>query len=352
MAVKGNHALDFLAQKRRDTAAVYALYGDEPFLKQLALEAVRSDVLGDEDDSDADWSLHRVEGKDAELRDVLDELSTPALFGGGARLVVVEDADTFVSDNRPALESYVAAPSRSGVLVLVVDTWPSNTRLAKAVATSGVAVQCSAPPVGRVGRWVTTRAKDVHAITIKAQAIEALLDIVGADLGRIDQELGKLSSVVGDEAEVTVGHVQDLVGGWRAKTAWDMLDIALAGRAEDALLQVERLVTAGEHPIGILGQIAATLRRFAEATRRIEQAETAGRRINLRAALEQSGVRSFVVAKSEQQLRRLGRARGKLIYTWLLEADLALKGESTLPPRVVLERLVLRLAAPAPARVA
>jgi DNA polymerase-3 subunit delta len=350
VAAKGNHALDFLALKKREVAAVYALYGDEPFLKQLALDAVRRDVLGDEDDTE--WSLHRVTGKDAEVRDVLDEVSTPALFGGGTRLVVVDDADKFVSDNRPVLEAYAGAPSRSGVLVLVVDSWPSNTRLAKAVAAGGLAVQCSAPPVGRMARWVTARAKDVHAISIDGQAIEALLEIVGADLGRIDQELGKLAAVVGSEAAVTIDHVQDLVGGWRAKTAWDMLDMALAGDAESALTEVERLVTAGEHPIGILAQIAATLRRLAEATRRIEQAEATGRRINLRGALEQSGVRSFVVGKAEKQLRRLGRVRGKQIYGWLLEADLALKGASTLPPRAVLEGLILRLAAPTPARVA
>ncbi|MCA9102780.1 MAG: hypothetical protein KDA63_16590, partial [Planctomycetales bacterium] len=192
MAAKGNQAFDFLGKKRRDVAPVYALHGDESFLKRLVFEAVRGDVLGggdaDGDDTDdGEWSLHRVVGKDAELRDVLDELSTPALFGGGTRLVVVDDADKFVSDNRAGLEAYVAAPSRAGVLVLIVDSWPSNTRLAKAVASAGVAVDCSAPAVGRVGRWVTARATDVHAIAIDAQAVDVLLEIVGADLGRIDQ---------------------------------------------------------------------------------------------------------------------------------------------------------------------
>jgi hypothetical protein len=136
-ALRANHALDFIGKKRREAAAAYALYGDEPFLKQLVLEAIRGDVLDKEDEADADWSLRRVAGKNAELRDVLDELSTPALFGGGTRLVVVDEGDKFVSEHRQALEEYVAAPSRSGVLVLTVDSWPSNTRLAESCSSLG-----------------------------------------------------------------------------------------------------------------------------------------------------------------------------------------------------------------------
>ncbi len=51
-----------------------------------------------------------------------------------------------------------------------------------------------------------------------------------------------------------------------------------------------------------------------------------------------------MVRKNEQQLRRIGRQRGGQLYEWLLDADLALKGSSSLPPRLVLERMIVRLA--------
>ena len=46
----------------------------------------------------------------------------------------------------------------------------------------------------------------------------------------------------------------------------------------------------------------------------------------------------------EQQLRHLGRRRLDRLYDWLLEADLGLKGSSQLPPRTLLERMVVQLA--------
>ena len=77
------------------------------------------------------------------------------------------------------------------------------------------------------------------------------------------------------------------------------------------------------------------------------QSEAGGRRIGVGQALEQAGVRPFVVRKAEGQLKRLTRQRGRQLYRWLLEADLDLKGDSQMPPRLILERLILRLAAPA-----
>ena len=172
-----------------------------------------------------------------------------------------------------------------------------------------------------------------------------MVEIVGPELGLLDQELAKLAVLAGDDKRVTAEMVSHSVGGWRAKTTWDMLDAALEGKATDAMLQLDRLLAAGEQPVGLLAQISASLRRLAAATRLVIQAESAGRKPNLRQSLEQVGVRGFVVQKAEKQLRQLGRQRGAKLYDWLLQADLDLKGDSYMPPRLILERLIARLAA-------
>jgi DNA polymerase-3 subunit delta len=338
------HALDFLAEKSRaPIPPVCALFGDEPFLKGLVLTELRRVVLGEQE---AEFALTRFDGRMAEWRTVSDELLTVGLFGGGERLVVVDDADDFVSENRSHLEDYVAGPSRTGRLVLVVDSWPGNTRLAKHTAANGLAVECKSPPGAKLSKWLRTLARERHGALLEPDAAELLIEIIGPLLGLIDQELAKLAAAAGD-APIGTQLVQQLVGGWRAKTAWDMLDAAVEGRTSEALVELDRLLISGENQIAILGQIAATLRRFAAATRFIEQSEASGGRANLRQALEAVGVKSFFMQKTEAQLRRLGRQRAGEIYRWLLEADLALKGTSSAPARArtVLEQLVVRLGA-------
>lgn len=337
------HAIDFLAESKHSAIPpVCALFGDEPFLKRLVRTALRQAVLtGD----DAELSLVELDGQQAAWSDVADGLSTVALFGGGQRLVVVDDADDFVTKFRDRLEDYVARPRHHGVLVLVVDTWPSNTRLYKAVAAAGLSVDCAAPKATPLVKWLVARSRQVHGARLDRDAAEMLVEIVGPELGLLDQELAKLAVSVGPSDEIDAQHVRQLVGGWRAKTTWDMLDTALQGDAPAALEQLDRLLLAGDEPIGLLGQIGPSLRRFAAATRLVEQAEHAGRRPALRQALEKAGIKPFVLAKAEAQLKQLGRQRGGQFYRWLLEADIALKGTHSqrARARTVLEQLIVRM---------
>lgn len=343
MAAKPLSALEYLAQPdKHPPRPVCAVFGDELFLRRQVVLGLRAAALGGDD---ADFSLTVFEGRNTVFRDVHEVLSTVAMFGGGCRLAVVENADDFVSRNRQPLEDYVAKPSRSGVLVLDVDSLPSNTRLHKSIAAEGLLIDCGSPTPAKLGKWIAEWAQERHGVQLPHAAAELLIERIGPEVGLLDQELAKLALMTGDDRKISAELVGRAVGGWRTKTTWDMLDAALDGNVREAMLQLDRLFASGEQPIGLLGQISASLRRLAAATRWVIQTEAARRRVNLADALTQAGVRSFVLQKSQRQLKRLGRQRGAQLYRWLLEADLDLKGDSPMPPRLVLERLIVRLAA-------
>ena len=339
------HAVDYFTQaEKHPPRPVCVLSGDDEFLKRQALLRLRRAVLGD-GEGEADFSFTAFEGGRAELRDVLDELSTMAMFGGDKRLVVVREADEFVTRYRGELEDYVAKPRTGGILVLVVKSWPATTRLAKAVAKTGLHVDCNCPPSARLPRWLSAWAKREHNVQLSQACGEMLVEMVGTELGLLDQELAKLALAAGPGGKISADDLTQMVGSWRAKTTWAMLDAVLAGDVRGSLVELDRLLLAGESPVALLGQMASSLRRFAAATRLILQAEAAGQRVSLREALGQAGVKPFVLARAETQLRRLGRRRGGKLYRWLLDADLDLKGASAVPPRLIIERLFLRLAA-------
>jgi len=347
---KPTHALDFL-QKAAAVAVppVCVVFGDEPFLKSEVLGVWRASVLSGQD---AEFSLTTVSGSAADLPELIDALSTVALFGSDRRLVIVEDAEKFVSDNRPQLEDYVQRPATRGVLVLDVKTWPGNTRLAKAVAETGLAVECKVPLIrgsrldlGRMTKWVQSRSKNHYGVKIDPAAVEALLEMVEPTFGLLDQELAKLAPMAAAEKSISLELVQSSVGNWRTRQAWDMIDAALDGNAPEAIRQLGLLLLSGEQPVALLGQMGATLRRLAAAMATLRDAERAGRKISLHQALQQAGVHRFWIEKSERQLRQLGRPRAQELYHWLLDADLAIKGVSSSPARaqLVLEQLIVRM---------
>ena len=349
------HAFDYLrASQKHALSAVCVLFGDEPFLKRLARREIRRAVLEDED---APYGL--LEGDAIEWRDAMDELATRSLFGAGPRLVVIQDADRFVTRHRARLEHYLDRPKTSGVLVLEVVVWQGNTRLYQLVHRRGLQIECRAPQKaigkrkvldeGALKRWLIAWSATRHDAKLASSAAGMLLELVGPEFGLLDQELAKLALFAGPGGKITLEMVRDVVGGWQAKTIWDLLDAALSGEAAEALAQLDRLLQAGTAAAGLFGQISWSLRRFAAATRIFERAERQGRRIPLRRALEQAGFRDWprgAIEKAERQLRQLGRERAGQFYRWLFEADLAMKSTHSTPDRArfVLEQLLVRMA--------
>jgi DNA polymerase III subunit delta len=196
-------ALGYIAHPDKHPAKpVCALFGDEPFLKRQVLAELRKQVLGGED---GEFSYRSFIGEEIEdTRAVFDELGTMALFGGGQRLVVVNDADPFVTKNRATLEGYVANPKPTGVLVLEVKTWPSNTKLYKAVAEKGLSIDCGTPAAGEIMKWMRTWAEKEHRAKFDTGAAERLVEIIGPQMGRLDQEIAKLALLAGPQPAATI----------------------------------------------------------------------------------------------------------------------------------------------------
>lgn len=348
---KALDALDYVAHPgKHPPAAVCVLFGDEAFAKRLVLAELKQAVLEGED---AEFSTRVFDGRELELRDLWDALATRNLFGSGRHLVIVDEADPFVSENRAELEDYVKQPRSGSVLVLDVKLWAANTKLYKLVAESGLQIECRFPPPAKLQKWLIARAQKEHGAKLEPDAAERLAETLESELGLYDQELAKLAAIAGQGGTIDVKLVDDAVGGWRAKSAWDMLDAALDGNTVAALTQLDHLLLSGEVPIALLAQIGANLRRLAAAVRILSEMEASRKTTNLRYALEHAGVKPFLLGKCEGQLRRLGRPRAGQLYRWLLEADLALKGSSSSPARsrLVLEELIVNIsAAPAAAR--
>src|SRR6478609_5413517 len=103
-------ALEFFSHPdKHPPASVCAVFGDDAFLKGEVLSALRKSLLGGDD---GEFGLSVFTGREVQLRDVRDTLSSVSLFGDGQRVVIIEDADAFVSEHRPELEDYVTSRSR------------------------------------------------------------------------------------------------------------------------------------------------------------------------------------------------------------------------------------------------
>ena len=286
----------------------------------------------------------RFPGENLELKSVLDELRTISMWGD-SRTVIVEEADDFVSRFRSGLENYVAAPAKKSTLILVIKSWPKTTRLAKAVAKTHLAVDCSPFKPEKLIPWASETAKRDHGKQLSRNTASLLIELVGTGFGTVVQEIVKLATYVGDRDRITEEDIRAVVGGWATQTTFEMLGQVYSGRLGRALELLDKLLSAGEPPQKIMGGISFSIRKLANAV------EGSRHGVGLNASLKNAGVFFREIRVAESYLRRISRVRAERILPNLIAVEGNLKGQSTGSrglERLELEQLLVRLSGALP----
>lgn len=336
-------ALDLLKKPEILTPhCVYVIVGDDAFLRSESIAIIENFVFPREEDK---IGLTRKSGDSAVLADVLDELSTPSFFSP-KRLVVLDPAEDFVSKNRAELEKYAEKPARDSVLVLAVKTFPASTKLAKILAKNqpgGLVIEARPPKVEEMVSWIMARA-GLHDAKIDRDAAMLLTELVGAETGLLDQEMEKLA-VACHDGKKSVIHREDVaryVHSGQTESVWQMLELAATGSTARALEDLDSLLSAGEPPIKLVAAIASNLRKLHHA------GILRARKMPHDEAFREAGMMTFpkAIQAAKAQHAHLGPKRVHELPNMLVQADLELKGWSELPPRTVMERLIIKLAEP------
>ncbi|HUU82891.1 MAG TPA: DNA polymerase III subunit delta [Phycisphaerae bacterium] len=293
--------------------SVYAVFGNDSFLQRQAVERIVALALRDEPEA---LGPTRIDGDSAELADALDELQTLSLLGG-RRVVIVDQADAFITRYRKQLEAYCGAPADSGCLILICRSLPRNTRLHKIIADSGEVIECTAPRGQAVTGWITHRSRETHGKSIDGMTAVQLRELIGSDLETLDNELGKLAIYVGARDRITAADVEALTGQHREEAVFRVTDAMSAGDAAGALRAWEHVWTTDQAaPMRAIGGLAFGIRRLLEAK------EAVGAGQSVAAVARRSGINPAVLE------RRIGGVSVEQLQQQLIDlydADLATK---------------------------
>jgi len=313
------------------TDLIYAVTGNEVFLKRRAMDQIVQDVLGN-----ADRSLTLAEYDCAtttvEASSVLDDLRTLP-FLADRRLVVVRDADKFITAYRYALEKYAANPSPTGVLLIECKSLPAKTRLHKLITNVGKVLKFDAIPAYKVPAWLTSHAKEAYGVQLESRAAAKLVDLVGPELGLLDAELQKCALYTHGRNRITLEDVEALVGHQKEEQVWDILAAIGEGDTRKALTQWEEVwQTDRTAEMRAIAGIAITVRRLLKAKRTEEAGASTGELMR------------ELWIRDEQQLRRqlsaFTTADVEEMLSQLLAADVAAKTGMT-SVRTSIERIIL-----------
>jgi DNA polymerase-3 subunit delta len=222
---------------------IVVITGDDNFLIGEYQRQFREAV---EKKADGEIDVLTFDGK-AELADVLDELRSVGLMMQ-TKIVVVTDADEFVTAHREKLERYADDPAAESRLVIRPTKWNAQWRLHKAIEKVGAVAKTGDLTEAAAEKWLIDRAKTMHKRKLKAEAAALLVERIGATLGRLDGELAKVVASAGDRETIEADDVIAVVGRSSEADAWAIQSALLSGDATKAVGTLNDLIDlAGHH---------------------------------------------------------------------------------------------------------
>lgn len=188
-------------------AHLYFLHGEEPYFIDLITEALLQNVL-EEDERDFNQTI--LYGKDADSLALQSDLKAYPMMAE-RRLVILKEAQDF--KQLEALEAYTEAPSTTTIFVVCYKhkTFDARKKLLKNFAKNGLVFKSDKIRDYQLADWIARYVKSV-GIQINGKATMLLAEFLGADLGRITNEIEKLRIVLGENTAITEQHIEQHIG--------------------------------------------------------------------------------------------------------------------------------------------
>jgi DNA polymerase-3 subunit delta len=318
-----------------EQAPIYVIAAKDDSLLNMECDRLLDKLLGDQDRQTA---LFAPEMDKVEISEVLDELRTLP-FLASKRVVLLKGADKFISDHRETLERYFDNPCPTGVLILTVHTWQSNTKLAKRLsAGAGELISISEPKAWELPQKIMQYAAEAYGKSLAKPAAELLIELTGDQLPALYAEIDKLALYAEARKAVTAPDVESLVGRNRAFNAFAVIDSISEGNVPQAVDKLRRMFDADKSAeYTFVGAFGWHLRKM----------------FNAKVLLEKGLSQNQVAGKAKvwgnkdaffAQVRKMPLARIAEAIRLLAQTDYDIKtGQAQ--PRVAAEQLIFNLAA-------
>ena len=230
------------AEKKETIYPIYVVFGQDRRRVWDKSEEVLEEALAG---CERQVSQSSYDGDEASLAEVLDGLRTLP-FLSPRRVVLVKDADKFISEHRQSLEKYLEEPCPTGVLVLVARSFPANTRLAKRARQIGQVYNCEQIKPRALAEFIGKYALEKHQVRLPKEAAELLIELAGEDTGLLYGEIDKLATYMADpekmRTEITRADVEELVGHNRQYNVFNVIDARTGGDAGEALKRLDYML--------------------------------------------------------------------------------------------------------------
>jgi DNA polymerase-3 subunit delta len=193
--------------KKKNFKPVYWLEGEEEYFIDKAIDYAERHILNE---SEASFNLSVFYGKDANWADVVNACSRHPMFGE-RQVVLLKEAQQMRDVEK--LENYIERPLATTVFVVSYKEKKLDARkkFAKLVKEKGVLVTTKKMYDRELPEWTQELLRSKN-LTITPKGLALVVDHIGNDLVRIENEIDKLSINLGTRTHITEEDIEQYIG--------------------------------------------------------------------------------------------------------------------------------------------
>jgi len=217
---------------------IYVIQGKDNFLVNKNCQQLTDQLLSEDDKQ---MGLLAMDSDKTIAAELFDELRTLP-FLASKKVVLLKNADKFVTANRELLEKYFDSPSSSGTLIMTVKTWLKTTKLAKKLKSIGqlIAVE-EIKKSYQLADFIVNYAGETHKKKLPKDLATMIVELTGDDTGRLTSEIDKLATYINDRDKITAEDISAIVGNNRFFDAFNVINAMANGNAEQSIGRLRRM---------------------------------------------------------------------------------------------------------------
>jgi DNA polymerase-3 subunit delta len=194
--------------KAANIKPIYFLMGEEPYYIDKLSDYIEEKVLSEEEKGFNQTVLY---GRDVSIEDIISTAKRYPMMAERQVVIVKEAQDLIRTIDK--LESYAenAMPTTVLVFCYKYKTLDKRKKLTKLLAKNGVVFESKKLYENQVGDWIKrVLAGKKYGIEPKATAM--LVEFLGTDLSKINNELEKLQIILPAGSTITPKHIEENIG--------------------------------------------------------------------------------------------------------------------------------------------
>lgn len=187
---------------------IYFLMGEEPYYIDKLSDFIEQNVLSDEEKGFNQTVLY---GRDVTIDDIVSTAKRYPMMAE-RQVVIVKEAQE-LSRTIDKIESYVENPMESTVLVFCYKykTLDKRKKATKLLAQKGIVYESKKLYENQVGDWIK-RVLAGKKYSIEPKAAAMLVEFLGTDLSKINNELEKLQIILPAGSTINPQHIEENIG--------------------------------------------------------------------------------------------------------------------------------------------